>query len=435
MPSRIHDLLASSIVVLAMTSSMPTAVNAAVLGPAATPDGAKPPSWWLKTGETRQEKGDDAGAGEAYGRALDGLSEKKKRANVGARTAMLSADAYWMAFESDDDVAHLGAAIEVLDRWLKVTGPTSRASLFPTVERTAARLAAIQQPRKEVDAALGRGDLEQAMAGQSKVLEALSVQRRPWHVGARLVLRVAGAHVEAYEQAAVEDEQIEAHRPKLLTAKESLESWQAQRPEDEGAKEGAEVDALIAKIQGLLDEGEQRLTDAALAQQQREAADQAAREEEQRRAEEAAAADAEAKSDTAGKRRTAAIVLVAVGGTAIGAGAGLLGEGLAFRAESGRQLEAEQAEADQLSEMFGDAYDRDQFDASVADYDDRVRRRNIGFIAGGSALVAGGLAASVVGIVWLVKSRGAKGARPTEQAWLVPSVSPSQVRLSLTARF
>ncbi|MEM9455215.1 MAG: hypothetical protein AAGF11_13620 [Myxococcota bacterium] len=464
MPIRFRDLLASSLAVLVATVSLPAVVTAAATtGPAPTADdGSKPPSWWLKTGETRQVKGDNAGAGKAYARAFDGLSEAKRRANVGARTAMLAADAYWMAFEADDNVVHLAAAIEVLDRWIQFTGPGSRASLLSTVERTAARLAAIQQPRKEIDAALEQGDLDRATRSQPKLLEALSVQRRPWPVGARLVLRVGRAHVEAYDRAVGdEDSQIEAQKPKLLTAKQSLEGWRAQRPDDDDSTEGPAVDALLAEIQARLDEGDQRLAAAAKAEQERAAAEQAAREAEQQRlAEQAAAEQAQARAEAASKRRNAAIILLATGVTATAAGAGLLGEGLAFRAESQRLLQAEQDRADELTQMFGDDFARDDFDASVADYDDQVRRRNTAFIISGSVLAAGGLAASAVGIVWLVRGRGAKGARPTEQtptkqartnqsrpkqprtkpaptvqAWLTPSVSPSQVRLSLTARF
>lgn len=453
MPIRFRDLLASSLAVLVATVSLPSVVSAATIGPApaAPDDGSRPPSWWLKTGEARQDKGDHAGAGKAYGEAFDRLSEGKRRANVGARIAMLAADAYWMAFEADDDVAHLTSAIEVLDRWLQFTGPGSQASLLSTVERTAARLAAIQQPRKEIDAALTQGDLNRAVRSQPKLLDALSIQRRPWPVGARLVLRVARAHVEAYDRAVGDDDgQIEAHQPKLIAAKESLEGWRAQRPDDDASKEGPAVDALLAEIQARLDEGNQRLAAAAKAEQERLAAEQAAREaEEQRLAEQAAAERAEARAQAASKRRTAAIVLVASGVTATAAGAGLLGEGLAFRAESQRLLQAEQARADELTQEYGDDFARADFDASIADYDDQVRRRNTAFIISGSVLAAGGLAASAVGIVWLVRGRGVKGTGPTEQtpakqartkrartkAWLTPSVSPSQVRLSLTARF
>lgn len=436
MTRRAHVLRAVGVVLAIALTAIPATSRAAAAGPSAEPpNGRQTSSWWLKTGETRQEQGDYAGAGQAYGQALDGLSEHKQRANVGARTAMLSAEAYFMAFEADGDLTHLRAGFEVLDRWIKLAGPGSSASLLPRAERMAARFHAIHDPLQQAEAALADDDLERASKHYQAALEALAVQRHPWPIGARITLRVARAHVEAYDQSVAGVEDIEPNRPKLETAKGFLERWKGRRPSDDESEQGPAIDALLAEIQARLDEGTQAI-DAALAEQQRQAA-QEAREAEQRRqaAEEQRADDAAANDDQARKQRRLGIILLSTGVTATAAGAGLLGEGLAFRSRSRELADAEQAEAQQLTDMYGDRYSREDFDTSLAAYRDDVRRRNTGLIIGGSVLAAGGIAASVVGILQLVRSRKGGGSPPVEQARLLPSVSRSQVRLSLTARF
>ncbi|MCA9705179.1 MAG: hypothetical protein KDK70_04925 [Myxococcales bacterium] len=403
---------------------------------ASAPADGKSSSWWLKHGETRQEAGDYAGAGEAYAKALDALSEQKQRANVGARTAMLSADAHWMAFEADGDIAHIRAGFEVLDRWITLAGPGSQASLLPRAERLAARYHSIHDPLQQGDAALADGDLERASKHHREALEALAVQRHPWPIGARVTLKLAQAHVDAYDRSVAGVDDIEPNRPKLVEAKELLEGWRGRRPSDDASAEGPALEALLAEVEARLAEGTEQL-DAALAERERQAqlaAQQKA--EQERQAQLAAQQDDSAEREQAARaQRRTGIILLSTGLVATAAGAGLLGEGLAFGPRSRQLAQDEQDQAQALTQMYGDAYARDEFDASLADYRERVRRRNTGLVAGGAVLAAGGLAATAVGVVWLVRARRAGTPGATARAWLAPAVSPTQAGLTLAGRF
>lgn len=413
-----------------------TPAHAATAAPGAKGQ-ARSSSKWLRAGEARQAEGDHAGAGKAYTMALDALSPQKQRANEGARAAMLAAEAYWQAFVADDDLGHLDAGYEILARWLELAGPGSRATLLPMVERMAARNRAVHDPLEKGATALEAGDLEKAATHDREALEALAVQRREWSVGARVTLRIAGAHVDAYDQRVAADAgAIEASRPLLQTATELLEDWKQRRDDDDESGLAPRIDEMLAEIQRRMDEGDQALSDAALAAQEREAREQAEAERQAREAEaERRRQEEEASITSAKRRRVVSIVLLSSGAVATAAGAGLLGEGIAFSGASQRAGEAEEAEAQTLSDMFGADYPREDFDRALDEYYADARRRNLAFIASGSVLVAGGITAGVIGLVRLRKDRRATRGGAVEQARLVPSLSRTQLGLLLSARF
>lgn len=425
----------------------PSLASATTLAPAAPAAPAKPKpkaepktsSGWLRYGEARERDNDFEAAGEAYRKALDALSPKKQRANEGARAAILSAEAYVRAFETDGDVAHLEAGFDVLDHWLQQAGPSNRATLRTNVERMMAQLRAIRDPLLESKASLEAGKVDEAAEHSKAAIEAITHQQRDWSAGARIAIQTADAQVAAYEETVDEVEDIEPNLRKLQSAKKTLEQLQSDRPPDDQSKEGALVQQRLVEIETRIVEEQRRLQDEQLAQQEREAA--AAAEAERRRQQELEQArqaeEAAATSETAaGGKRTQGIILLATGAVATAAGAGVLGEGLAFAPGARRSGDAEQAQADALEQMYGDAYSREDFDRALQDYRDDLRRRTVGMSVGGSVLLAGGLAAGIVGAVMLAKHRRGKGSSPArEKVAVTPSVSRSQVRLSLTARF
>lgn len=422
----------------------PSLAGATLLAPAPPADAAKPKaepkssSGWLRAGEARERASDFEGAGEAYRKALDALSPKRQRANEGARAALLSAEAYVRAFETDGDVAHLQAGFDVLDHWLTGAGPDNRATLRTNVERMMAQLRAIRDPLLEAKASLEQGKVDEAAEHSQAAIEAIEHQQRDWSAGARIALQTADAQVAAYDSTVQEVEDIEPNLRKLEGAKQTLQALQSQRPADDGSKEGALVQQRLVEIEQRIVQEQRRLQDERLAEQERE--DAAKAEAERRRQEELErerlAAEAAEPDAARSSKRTLGIILLTTGAVATAAGAGVLGEGLAYAPGARRSGDAEQARADALEQMYGDAYSRDDFDRALQQYRDDLRRRTLGMSVGGSVLLAGGLATGIVGAVMLVKHRRSKGSSPArEKLTLTPSVSRTQAHLSLTTRF
>lgn len=405
--------------------------------PAFAAPATEPPntsSRWLRTGEAHQQRGEHAQAGEAYRQALAALSESKQRANEGARAAVLSAEAYWQAFEGDANAVHLQAAIDVLEHWLERTGPQSRASMLDDVSRMVARLRAILEPLVAADEALASGqtDANKASAHYREVLDVLARQRREWSAGAGVALRVADALVSSYDAKVRSPADIEAHVHELEAARDVLEQWKEQRPAADDSERGPALDQRLAEIEARLREAEQAQAEAARAEQAREAA-RAAREREAALAQ--AAVEPSPAADGPPKGRTLSIVLLSAGVVATAAGAALLGEGAVFMGVSQDREAAAAAEADALAQMSGVDFDRAGFDAELRAYRAEADRRNRGMLIGGSVLLAGGIATGVVGVVRLVQGRRARAATPPRRAQLLPVVSPALLQLSLSARF
>lgn len=396
----------------------------------------KSSSEWLRAGEARQERQEFPEAGEAYRHALEALSPEKQRANEGARAAMLAAEAYYRAFEQDASVAHLQAGLQILERWLQKADLANKATLHKSIERMASQMLEVHDHLQQGDTALGADDVGGASEHYGKALSALAAQRRAWSSGARVAVRIAGAQVSAYDGRIVSADDIEPNRPLLVEAKGTLEGWKGRRPSGEAPAQAEAIDALLSEIQARLDDADQQLAQIAVAEQERKA--QRLAQERRLQAEQAEQARqqqaqlAEEASDRKGQR-TLSIVLLSVGAVATGAGAGLLGEGLAFRGRSGELTDEANAEANAL-EQTSDGFSRDQFDSDLRDFEDRSARRNLGLIAGGGVLLAGGLATAITGTVMLVRLRK-QGSDARERARLMPSISPRAALLSLRGRF
>lgn len=373
--------------------------------------GVKTSSEWLRTGEAHQQNGENAEAGVAYRKALEALSSQKQGANEGARAAMLSADAHWQAFEQDLDVQHLQAALDVMSLWLTLTGPQSKASMRGDVERRLARTRAVLDPLGDAKTALSAGDVKKAVDLYGDGLDALADQDREWSVGARIVLRASEGFVLVYDGHVKAPKDINPHLHELRAARALLVGWKAKRPADDASEQGPAVEQALTDINARIAEEEQAVADEARAEQQRAAqriAEEDARKEAERIADEKAA-EREAEAAEARKKRKLAIGLLSGGVVAVGAGAGLLGEGLSYSRVS-RDLEAQANDAaDAIDDDPDMALDRPEFDAALADWRNNVDRRNLGFMVGGSVLAAGGLAMSIYGIVKLAQGRSRRG--------------------------
>lgn len=413
---------------------------------AAPEDQAPPPqsqpqqqsaSAWLRTGDARERDGDYVGAAEAYLKAFEGLRGNKQRANEGAKTSMFCADAYRLAFDADGNIAHLDAAHEILERWLTLAGPDTKATLRESVERTRKELEEVRAPLKAAEAARLEGDRTRDAELSMQAIEAMKVQHRPWSAVALLVARRADADIAAFDAQRADAQVGEDDLKKLQDTKSILEDWRKQRPTDDDSAAGPLIDQRLVEIQTRIDETTAALNEQALAKTQIDDAPEVDGPQPVPDAEKAEVAtqverDADPKRS---RNRVTAITLLSVGGVATVAGAAMLGEGIAFSSAARRLGDAEEAKADELQQQYGDAYPRDQFDEDLQRFRDDARSRNIGFIAGGAVLLAGGLASGIAGAVLFPKKARSKGSGTREKLVLAPTVSRSQLHLSLTARF
>jgi hypothetical protein len=398
----------------------------------------KSSSWWLRAGEAREQQGEYAKAGDAYRQALAALSEKKQKANEGARAAILSADAYWKAFDGEPNVIHLDAGLAVLEHWLALTGPQSRASMRSDVQRMVSRMKAVREPLVAADVAIAAGDAKTAAEHDEAVLDALSNQQRDWSVGARVALRASATFVETYEAEVHTPADVKPHLHELKTARNLLTRWKKERPPDDASEQGPAVDRALADVEARIAKAEQEVADAERAEKLRKAqqkAEEAKRRAEQREAKRIAAEQArEVRAAKAAQQRKLAIALLSTGVVATAAGAGLLGEGAVFSGVAKDRAAAAAAEADGIEQMNGDGFDDAGFDTELEAYRDAADRRNLGMIVGGSVLAAGGLATSVAGIVLLARGRSSGGKR-ADRARLSPVISPTLLQLSISGRF
>jgi len=405
---RLHIVLGLALVSFVSASPSRAATLLAAPAPAPKPvPGVKTSSGWLRTGEAHQQKGEHAKGGEAYRKALESLSPQKQVANEGAKAAMLSADAHWLAFEQDLDVLHLQAALDVLNLWLTLTGPRSRASMLSDVDRKIARIQAVREPFAEADASLAAGDAKKAAGLYGEVVDALATQGFEWPLGARVVLRGAVGEVAAYDRDKEAGKDIRGHEPGLLAVHDLLVKWKGKRPAEDASEQGPAVEQALADVEARIAEVEQAENDAALAEEELKQ-DEADRKQDEadRKQDEADRKrdEAERKRIEAQRKRNLAIGLLSGGVVAMGAGAGLLGEGAAWSKASKQDEAAARADAD-----MDPGVDRPRYDAAVDEWRASTDRRNLGFIIGGSVLAAGGLAMSIWGIVTLVKGREKRG--------------------------
>lgn len=383
---------------------------------------SKSSSEWLRTGEALQRGGRHAEASEAYRQALMALPEPKQRANEGARAAMLAAEARWSAFDGDVDIAHLDAGIAVLEHWLALAGPQSRATLLDDVQRDVAWIRAVRDPLAAAAAALAEHDLEEAMAKGQGALDALVHQdHREWSIGAGLALWVTRELVP-----------VDAELRLLEQARDVLMAWQGRRPASDITDRGPAIDERLAELQGRIQAIEQARHDAQLAAQRPEPNEPL---EPQPPTTPIASPPRQPVSRQPAPDRALPVALLSVGAVATAAGAVLLGEGAAFTEVSKARAAAAAAEAEALEQRYGAAFDRASYDAELEGYLARSDRRNTGMLIGGSVLAVGGIAASVVAIVALARSHHPSPGRRRARAGAAPVVSASLHRLSLSWRF
>ena len=375
----------------------------------------------LREAETKENAGDHAGAGQYYSNAFERL-RAKQGANEGARIAMFCAEAYRVAFDVDGDVAHLDAADACLKRWLERAGPDSKATLGASVKTMLKQLEEVHAPLKDAEAARLVGDRTRDAELSKQAIEAMKVQQRPWSAVALLVARRADADIAVFDEERTKAKVDEDDLQKLEDTKRLLEEWRKQRPADDDSDVGPLIDRRLVEIQARIDEATRTPPPI----------DETTTEIETKGV--GPVVEPEQPLEPPRKRVTA-ITLLSVGGVVAAAGAAMLGEGVAFSSVARRRGDAEEAKADELQQQYGSSYPRDEFDADLQRYRDEARARNLGLIAGGAVLLAGGLASGIVGAVLLAKRSRAKGPGAREKLVLIPAVSRSQLQLSLTARF
>jgi hypothetical protein len=383
----------------------------------AAPAEPKTPSAWLGAAAKHDRQGRHREAGTAYERALDAMSPEKQKADEGAQAAMLAAEAYWRAFDANADIADLKAAFDVLERWSTLTGPTSSATMLPDVRRMLDQVRAILDPLQAAHRALASKDYQAAATLDQKALDAVAVQKRDWIVGARITLDAADSYAAAFEATTSTDAPA-LGAGQLEAARAVLENWLGQRPPSDTSAVGEALERRLVEVRARIE-----AVEAAQGEQARLAALGPAKP--------APPPPTPSPVDRPRARRPVVpIVLSSTGAVATAVGAALLGEGLASRQEARdheRRLRTELAD-DRL-----DPEHRNAFQADIDAYVEDARRYSLRFLASGAALAAGGLAATTVGIVGLVRHRRIRA--PRSAVALRPTATRTSLELSLSGRF
>lgn len=424
---RLHVVLAFALVWLVSASPGRAATLVAAPASGAKPSSAAPVSRcaktsekWIRTGEALQEKGQNAEAGDAYRKGLECLSQTKQKADEGASAAILSAGAHWLAFEQDLDVIHLQAAMDALSLWLTLTGPQSRAPMLLDVQQRFSRLRAVRDPLEEANTAMSAGDTKKAVGHYGEAVDAMASQGYEWPLEARIVVRASTGCVAAYDRGEKTVRHVETQRPGLEAVRALLVKWKGKRPTDDGSEQGPAVDQALAEVEARLAEAKQVVADAAEAERiaaEKAADDKAAAEEVERIAAERAADERERKAEIARKKRSLAIGLLSGGVVAMGAGAGLVGDGIAGNREF-EKVDKVQQDIAAMNEAQDIEQDPDEnsydYEGFLDDDEEKIaenRSRTLGMTIGGSVLIAGGLAMTVYGIVKLVQGRESRGGK------------------------
>lgn len=430
-PDMVHRSLSLELALaslLGVSLAAASSADARALAPAAA-QAPKPKtsSQLLREGEALQQQGEHAKAGQLYRSALEALADQKRRANEGARAAMLSADAHWLAFAQDLDVDHLQAAIDVLSVWLTFTGPDSRASLRLDVERTIGRLKTVHETLGAANAALAKEQVDEAKTRYDQLLEALSAQRREWSVGARIVLQASAGLVAIYDGHVPSLADTSERVRELEAARALLVRWKDERPPDEASPEEPAVEQQLAAVEAKLEaeraRAEQARADEARAAEARRKADEAEVQRKLDERRERDEAEQQRRAQKAAGRRTTGGAMLPTGLVMLGAGVGLFAEGLAYHREL-ETLEADdRAEAEAYEQMAGVEFDRAGYESAWDSFRATADARNRGMIIGGSVLAAGGVAVAVVGVVKLVQARKGRERADPPRARLLPSGS------------
>lgn len=377
-------------------------------------------SAYLEAGERAQLEGNHDAAAQAYRQAFEALTPHKRAQNEGARAALLSAGASWDAFAERPTTQHLAEALAILQAWQSAAGPNTTASSAARVERLVATLNAVHEPLAVADLAIAQGNYTGAGAAYARAFEALISQKREAFVLERLAQRVATTFIEAYEQGSTTPSRGEAPMQALETGLALMRRYAGYAPG---------VDAAAAEIE--------RRREAAVAEQRESVTAEPIVLDPEAQADTSAASAEPAPSrvtqdDRAQSGLAAPVALVSVGVALLATGAGFLGDGLHQRSRMNRDLRARDEEAAALESSLGSRYDADGYAAAREEVRDANARRNTGFIAAGSVLLATGATTALLGAVLLARRRA-----PGKQARLRVDAlaSRSRVSIGLKGRF
>lgn len=377
-------------------------------------------SGYLEVGERAQLDGNHAAAAQAYRQAFEALAPSKRAQNEGARAALLSAGASWDAFAEQATTQHLADALAILQAWQNAAGPNPTASSASRVDRLAATLNAVHEPLALADLAVAQGNYTGAGAAYARAFEALIAQKRDAVVLERLAQRVATTFIEAYEQGSTTPSRGEAPM-------QALESGLALMRRYAGYAPG--VGAAAADIE--------RRRKAAIAEQSEPVTAEPVVLDPEPQPETPVATPEPTparvtQDDRAQPGLAAPVAVVSVGVALLATGAGFLGDGLHQRSRMNRELRARDEESAELEASLGSRYDAAGYATAREEAREANARRNTGFIAAGSVLLAAGATTTIVGAVLLARRR-ASG----EHARLRVDASASRSRLSigLSGRF
>ncbi|MEM9455533.1 MAG: hypothetical protein AAGF11_15235 [Myxococcota bacterium] len=375
----------------------------------------------LSKGEALVGQGKYARGAAKYEEALRAMDLEPREADVGAPAAILASRAYWMAFEADGDIAHLQAAINVLEHWRKVAGPDSKAIRLPEITRRLSQLYEIANPVQDAYQTLETRDYEAAATHFERALDAAIGQQRTWSAIAQLTLRTANANVSAFE-AVDAPERTQQDLQRLEQARGLLQLALDKRP-------SADTD-LIRTLQQRLEELEEL-----------EAAERAEQAEQAKRAEQAEQAKRAAKApeppppppvvEPPPRRNVVPSILISTGSVVLGSGVGLVVTG--FVAGSIQDANLEDAEQHLSDPAQRDVHYENVRRAREYEQETMPAYRSAMFISG-SVLAAGGLAIGTAGLLLRARARTERK-RGDRRAQLGAIVSRAQFQLSLTTRF
>lgn len=343
---------------------------------------AETPSAWLKQARGHWIRGEFRASGQAYERALASMAPRKQVADEGAQAVLLAIDAYWSSFEQLGEIADLDYGIAAATRWLELAGPRSAAQMYADVQRGVARLQSVSEPFHRAQSAANEASWLNAARGFEGAAEALRAQARAWPSVARMIREAAQARYMAFDADHQNVPWVE-----LETAETAVDVALAERPDTDRSEVGAELLALRQRLAELREIVE------------RERAAVVPTLEAPPPAPPAPPVGAEPSPLLPA---VVGYVLLPAGVTAVAGGAALLGLGIAVSRRAPDTADA--LLVDSRSQTL-DPQQRMAFEDAVEEYRQDSRRYAYATIISGSALVAGGVAMTVVGAVVLHQHR------------------------------
>jgi len=380
---------------------------------AASPAEATPknPSAWLKKARAHWIRGEFRASGEAYEEALAAMTLRKQKADEGAQAVLLAVDAYWSAFDESVASEELGRAIAVAERWLALVADGAQASMKIDVQRVLARLKAVYEPLRRAEMAHAEGNEAAAAKDFDEAAAVLRVQDRSWRTWARLVATASEARLTVFEADPASGSTVEL----ALASTQIGEALQARPQSDRSGL----ADVLTALRDRIAERRAQAEADRAPSPPPPEPVVTAVE-------------PAPAVTSEPVFAPVVGYVLLPTGLVALAGGATLLALGIVA------SQRASQASDDlRGSPAYGrlSESERMRFDAALASYNDASERYAYGTIISGSALVAGGVAMTVIGALTVAQTRKRQRTTAHWQAAPLWSGRRGPIGLSLRAEF